>query len=253
MADIDSVLVAGATGGTGREILTQLRNTDLHVRAQTRSTEKAADLARRGVDEVAVADLLELDDARSLVEGCDAVLCAVGTPPGPGHLVGRRLVDGEGVRRLIDAAASVGIDLFVYESAIGVGDSREAMPAPFRALIRRSLRAKGESEARLRASRLDHVIVRPGKLTDGPATGVPVVTDGGETAYGPIARADVARLMVGALFTPEARNRTFEVVNEPWLRSEVGDRVEIEWAVPERRPVGSDAGGVGAGRPDGNG
>jgi len=57
-----------------------------------------------------------------------------------------------------------------------------------------------------------------------------VVGEGGTAiGSGVIPRADVARLMVAALFTPEAENRTFEIVSRAGLRSAPRATVSIPW------------------------
>src|SRR6056297_2400481 len=92
---IDRVLVAGATGRTGREILRTLQATDFEVVGLARSLDDRGELLARGADETVVGDLLEPRDAARAVRGCDAVLCAVGSRPTLAPLFGEPLVDGE--------------------------------------------------------------------------------------------------------------------------------------------------------------
>ncbi|WP_435156168.1 NAD(P)-binding oxidoreductase [Haladaptatus sp. DFWS20] len=235
--DVRRILVAGASGGTGREILTRLQNTDLTVRAMTQSPDKEHDLSNQGADEVIVGDLLDPADASRAVADCDTVLCAVGSKPGPRVIFGGELVDGAGVENLVHAGVAADIDHFVFESAIGVGDSREGMPAPLRALLWNNLNAKNHAEAVLRTSPLTYTIIRPGGLTNAPATKDVLVGEGGETVSGRISRADVARLMVATPFTPEAENRTFEVVSRNGLRGTARGVVELDWQVPGERGI----------------
>ncbi|WP_135823874.1 SDR family oxidoreductase [Halorussus ruber] len=230
---IDRVLVAGATGRTGREILRTLESTECEVVGLARSLDDRGELLARGADETVVGDLLEPRDAARAVRSCDAVLCAVGSGPTLAPLLGDPLVDGEGVRNLVTAAVAADCEAFVFESSIGVGDSAESMPAGFRMLLGPILRAKNDAEAALRSSGLRYTILRPGGLTDGPATGDVLVGEGGATVSGSIPRADVARLMVAALFTPAAGNRTFEVVSRSGLRGTPRGLVEIDWQYPD--------------------
>ncbi|WP_435332626.1 SDR family oxidoreductase [Haloarchaeobius sp. TZWWS8] len=232
-----TVLVAGASGRTGRELVDVLLDAGVGVRALTRNPRNVETLRIQGADEVVVGDLHYPDDAKMAVEGVDAVLCAVGTGPGPKLVLGDDLVDGAGVVELIDAAVSAGVTRFVYESSIGVGNSKSKLPLPFRLLLGRVLDAKGRSEAHLRASGLSYTILRPGGLTSGPATGEVLVGEGGETVSGTIPRADVARLMVAALFTPESEDRTFEVVSRDGARGSPTGLVDIDWELPERTVV----------------
>ncbi|WP_231185442.1 SDR family oxidoreductase [Haladaptatus sp. DYF46] len=236
--EIERVLVAGASGETGRELLRGLRGTNLTVRAMTRSRQKERELSDEGADEVIVGDLLDPADASRAVADCEAVLCAVGSSPGLDVLLGGDLADGAGVENLVHAAVAADVERFVFESAIGVGDSREKMPVPLRLLLWHVLNQKNHAEAVLRTSGVPYTIVRPGGLTNAPATGDVLVGEGGETVSGSVPRADVARLMIGALFTPEAENRTFEVVSRDGQRGTSRGLVELDWQVPGEEEVG---------------
>ena len=88
--DVTTALVAGATGGTGREVLRRAGSRVDTVRALTRSPGATADLRAAGADEVAVDDLLDPDDLAAVVDGVDVVISAVGSaasvrrvPPAP--------------------------------------------------------------------------------------------------------------------------------------------------------------------------
>lgn len=228
---IETVLVAGASGETGREVLNGLRNTGLRVRAMTRDPENVGRLERLGADEVIVGNLLHLADADRAVRDADAVLCAVGTKPGPGALAGE-FVDGQGVVNLVDAASEAGTERFVFESSLGVGDAKKGFSLPARLLIRPILRAKDRAETHLRESGLSYTILRPGRLTNDSPTGEIVVGEGGDSVSGRISRGDVARLMVASLFTPEAENRTFEIVSHEGLGGSPKNTVEMTWVEP---------------------
>jgi len=65
------VLVTGASGGTGRHLLEQLAETDVTVRALTRSEDRRSTLEAAGADEVVVGDLLDTASTRRAVEDCD--------------------------------------------------------------------------------------------------------------------------------------------------------------------------------------
>ncbi|WP_254535395.1 SDR family oxidoreductase [Halomarina litorea] len=235
-SDDPTVLVAGASGRTGREILDVLLDADIRVRALTNTPENVETLELQGAEEVLVGDLLVPEDARRAVEGVDAVVCAVGSKPGPGLLVGP-LVDGEGTVNLVRAAEEAGVEHFALVTSIGVGDSRGGMPALFRRFLNLFgiVDAKGEAEAALRASDLAYTVVRPGGLTGGRATDDLLVGEGGDTVSGSVPRADVARLLVAALFTPESEGRTFEVVSREGLRGDAEGVVEVDWQYPESK------------------
>lgn len=228
---IETVLVAGASGGTGRQLMGGLDDTDFTVRALTSSPGKVKTLAKRGADEVVVGDLLDPADAARAVRGVDIVLSTVGSRPRDMLLAGD-LVDGAGNRHLTIAAIAADVSHLVMESSIGVGTSKTAMPRTFRAVVGRLLRAKERAERTIRTSGLSYTVLRPGRLTNAGATGDVLVGEGGTSVGGKIPRADVARLMLAAPFTPAARNRTFEVVSRDGQRGRPGEVVDIDWQCP---------------------
>lgn len=228
------VLVTGASGRTGREILRGLVDTPVDVRAVTRSADNYDSLVAAGADEVVVVDLLNPADARTALEHCDAVLFAAGSSLATGLTRPWRVVDGNGVRNLIDAAVDEGVGTFVLQSSIGVGTSRLGMPLWARLFaLRWAVREKGRAERALRDSGLEYVILRPGWLTDDPETGDVVVAEGSTRMTGAIPRADVARLMIAALYTPATSNRTFEVVARSSAEDVAPETLtDIEWGRP---------------------
>ncbi|ELZ05888.1 SDR family oxidoreductase [Natrialba asiatica] len=212
-SNTSSVLVTGASGRTGREILRELNDTSFHVRALTRSATNRESLREAGVDEVVIGDLLEQSDARRAVENCDAILFAAGSSLSTGLLRPSRVVDGDGVLNLVEAAVREDVGTFVFQSSIGVGDSRLGMPLWARLIVLRwTVREKERAERALQDSGLEYVVIRPGWLTDDPATNDLLITEGGGRMTGSVPRADVASLMVTALSTPDVLNRTYEVV-----------------------------------------
>ncbi len=235
------VLIAGASGETGKELLSVLRPTEMTIRAMTRSYAAVDSLERLGADEVIVGDLFDSADAVRAVDGCDIVYCAVGTPPSIRHTIGGKLVDRTGVMNLITAGIAFDIEHVVLQSAIGVGRSKAGMPLPGRLLLHGSLRAKRDAETALRRSGLGYTIIRPGRLTDGPPRGDVLVGEGGDSVSGSISRADVAQLMATAPFTPDVRNRTLEVVTRDGVRGTPTNLIEVEW---NAELIGLDRGSI---------
>lgn len=227
--EIERVLVAGASGGTGREILRLLESGPVTVRAMTRREAAASRLERAGADEIVVGDLFEPADAERAVEGVDAVLSAVGSGV-EDVLSGEPFVDGIGNRNLFEAASEAGVAAVVMESALGVGDEPGSFLArTFDLFIGPVQRAKAEAETALRGLPVRHTVFRPGVLTPFSRTDDVQVAEPGASLWGAVSRADVARLMAAAPVTRAAADATFEVVSNPWLR----DRSrEIDWRLP---------------------
>ncbi|MFB6172787.1 MAG: NAD(P)H-binding protein [Haloarculaceae archaeon] len=227
------VLVAGASGGTGRAVLDVFAHTDWRVRAVTRS-ESTADWLDGRADEVVVADLMNPRGAARAAADVDAVVTTVGSTPAQ-VLRASEFVDGTGNVHLVDAALAAGAETFVMESSLGVGGDRASWLARvFGVAIEPVLAAKAEAEAALRESGLTYTVLRPGVLVGDWARGDVEVAAAGTGLWGVVSRHDVARLLVAALATPAAHDRTLEVVRNPLQRG-AGER--IDWRLPgERRP-----------------
>jgi putative NADH-flavin reductase len=200
------ILVLGATGGTGRLIVSDALAKGHSVVALVRST-AGADLPG--------AELIEGDACNEItlgraLDGCDAGVSALGTG------MGFRKVSllTEATRALVSAMTRSGVHRLVCISALGVGDSRghggfvfDRLFQPL--LLSQAYKDKDRQEAAIHASSLDWVIVRPGMLTDDPAQGsVRAIIDLADIHGGKIARADVARFVVDQLTTDTWLRRT---------------------------------------------
>jgi uncharacterized protein YbjT (DUF2867 family) len=97
---------------------------------------------------------------------------------------------------------------FVLISVIGAGDSRATAPAPSRRFLETVMNLKSQAEDHLRASDLDHTIIRPGGLGDVKATGTAVLADD-PRAFSYISRTDLADLVVQALGDPTTIGKTY--------------------------------------------
>jgi len=226
----DTVLVAGASGGTGREVLRLLGGVST-VRALTSSPGKRSTLRAAGADEVVVEDLLDPRDLSRAVQGVDAVVSAVGSSPSD-ILGSGPFVDGEGNRRLLEAAIGADVESFVMESAIGVGDSPASpLASAFNLFIRPIQQAKARAENAIRSAPIRHTILRPGILTNGTRTDAVTVARPGARLWGAVSRADVARLLAAAPTTPGAADETFEVVSRPRFPDRA---VSVGWTAPTR-------------------
>lgn len=203
-----TVVVAGATGRTGRHVVQHLLDAGYSVRALVRNPDKAANLFGDEVD-IRVADITDRSAVLASTKGADTVISAVGSqsPSGPNS---PEFVDYGGVKNLVDAAVEHGIDHFVLVSSMGVTNENH----PLNAAVGNVMTWKLRGEDHLRASGVDYTVVRPGGLRDEPGGKLALTFDQGDRpgrAF--ISREDVAAVCVASLQDKAARNRTFEVVN----------------------------------------
>lgn len=125
---------------------------------------------------------------------------------------GRVFIDEVANRVLIDAAVQRQCARLVLVSSLGAGDSRAHASPRLLDAIGDVLLAKTRVEQHLRAFGPPHVIVRPGALTDGPATGTGQLTPAAD-AHGGISRAELARLVLDAVATPALDGQTLAAID----------------------------------------
>ncbi|MFZ0529833.1 MAG: NAD(P)-binding oxidoreductase [Propionicimonas sp.] len=197
------ITVVGGSKGTGAQVVRIAAAAGHQVTCLSRS---GTATSPEGVREL-TGDALDPEVARTAVAGADAVVVTVGGTTGSDRH------RAEVTRSIIAAMAAAGVRRLVVHSSLGVGDSMELMPAPARLFARtvlaRALADHAEQEAATEASGLDWTIVRPGGLTDGPATGSSVAqeTAEGRPMKGRISRADVATQIIATLDDPATVGR----------------------------------------------
>ena len=176
-----------------------------------RNPAQAADVRAAGAEAI-LCDLetATADDVTGLVAGADAVVFAAGA--GPGSTAGRKdTVDRAASVLMAGAAERAGVRRFVQISSMGAG----APPQPGRGEVWTAyIEAKTAAEDDLRARDLDWTIVRPGGLTDDPATGR-IRLAPPPLPPGTIPRADVAAVIAALLDHPGTRHRTLELTGGP--------------------------------------
>jgi uncharacterized protein YbjT (DUF2867 family) len=194
-----NILVLGATGATGRLIVSQALAKRHVVVALVRSKAGAADLAGAELVEGDARDAAALTRA---VAGCDAVVSSLGTAMSPFREV---TMLSTATRALVGVMAKQNIRRLVCITGIGAGDSRghggffyDRLFLPL--MLRNVYEDKDRQENAIRASALDWIIVRPTALNDKPPRGhIRALTDLSGIQGGTIARADVADFVVQQL------------------------------------------------------
>ena len=169
----------------------------------------AADVHKTGAEAV-VCDLetASADAVAVLLSGADAAVFAAGAGPGSG--VSRKdSVDRGASVLMADAAERAGVRRFVQISTMGAGQPPQPGADEVWAAY---LTAKTAAEADLRSRDLDWTIVRPGRLTDAPATGR-IRLSAPPVPRGAVPRADVAAVIAALLDVPGTRRKTLELTS----------------------------------------
>ena len=203
------ILVAGATGDLGSQIVRNLLDRGERVRVLVRPDSDCDGLVAAGAQPT-VGDFKDPASLAAACRGVTAVITtATATARGGGDTI--ETVDHAGNTNLIDAAAAAGVGRFVFVSSLGAD---AAHPLPL-------LRAKGEAEQRLRASTMTWTVLQPNLYMDklpmmvvgGPAlAGHPVTLIGeGRRLHSIVAVRDVAAYAVESLHHPAASRQTLVI------------------------------------------
>ena len=163
------ILVVGATGGTGREVVLQAlaAGHDVTALARTATRLPIEHPKLRTIDGALPQDAALLSNAMA---GQDVVISALGRGR---SLASQRLIE-QSVPAVLRAMRAHGVRRLIFTSAIGVGDAvRDIpfLPALFARTLLRGLYAdKIIGQGMVRESGLDWTIAQPAGLTDGIRT-----------------------------------------------------------------------------------
>ena len=195
---MEKILVAGATGTTGRKVVQLLKESDNYQPvAMVRKDEQQKQFQKEGVESV-LGDLSK--DVSNTTKGINKVIFAAGSG---GKDV--KNVDEDGAKRLIDAAKKERIEKFVMLSSMGADKPEEAN------VLKGYLQAKHNADQYLDISGLTFTIVRPGSLNNNEGLGKIKLAHKLEER-GEIPRWDVARTLVRSLDNDVAKNQAFEIL-----------------------------------------
>ena len=202
------VLVAGATGQTGRNIVKQLVQKNISVRALVRNLEQAKTILPPEA-ELVVGDVLKPETLKTAMSDCNALLCATGASPSLDP-TGPYQVDFQGTKNLVDVAKQSNVEHFVIVSSLCV--SKFFHPLNLFWLV---LYWKKQAEEYIQRSGLTYTIVRPGGLKNEDNADRIIMSSADTLFDGSIPRPKVAQVCIEALFEPEAKNKIVEIVATP--------------------------------------
>jgi uncharacterized protein YbjT (DUF2867 family) len=194
------ILVIGATGGTGRQLVRQALDLGHEVTALVRKPKKFK--IEHSRLRVVKGNVLNYASVESAMQGQNAVVCALGTKR---FFFPTRTLS-EGTRNILRAMKACNVPRLICESSLGVGSSVGRLGLLFTFFVVPVILPfifwdKIRQEKLIEESDTDWVIVRPGVLTNAPARGkYRHGRNVGNFIWGNrISRADVADFMLKQL------------------------------------------------------
>jgi len=205
------IMVIGATGGTGQQIVIQALENGHEVTALARRPEMM-DIRHERLD-VIKGDVLDPSSFAQSITGKDAVVSALGVShrnpttvysDGTGFIM--QAMHAVGVRRLL-SLSSAGLEI----PADTPWPQRLVIQHFIQRLYRHAYEDMGRMEGKVRDSRLDWTVIRPPRLTNGTKTGLyRIAIDEPLPRARGISRADLADYMVRSI----TDQRTYQTIVE---------------------------------------
>ena len=200
------LLILGATGPTGRNLLEQALAAGHEVTALVRNPARLTMTHARLA--VAIGDATHSRALEGSMTGQQAVLSALGA----GNSL-RLEVASPAIAALIPAMRARALKRVIFLSAFGVGETFAQASLlqrlAYRTVLRQIFADKAKADAMLRQSGLDWTLVYPTVLTNGARVGTYRVGERlAMTGLPKISRADVASFMLEQLSSAEWVRRT---------------------------------------------
>lgn len=187
------IVVFGATGKTGQEIVKQSfakgYEVTAFVRDHSKMTLEHSDL------KVMIGDIYEFTTVTQAIQGQDAVICTLGSSD-----LGKTTVRSEGTANIIRAMKENQVKRLVVVTAMGVGESWSTLSYVnklfFATFLRNTRQDHEKQEVVVKESDLDWTIIRPSGLIDTPLTESYAIGENIRAKTSRIARADVAHAVI---------------------------------------------------------
>jgi uncharacterized protein YbjT (DUF2867 family) len=189
------ILLLGATGGVGKQLLQQALEHGDEVTAFVRDPAKLT-LSHANL-KVVQGDVFNKDDVMQAMTGQEAVASCLNTSRG--------IHESDELERMfanvVPAMLAHGVKRIVYCASAGIyNEIPGEMGKQVMFMLRHPLHDHAQAVAAIKAAGLDYTIARPLGLIDAPLTGqYQEVLEGVPSNGNTIARADVAHFMLKAL------------------------------------------------------
>ncbi len=202
------ILVAGAGGHVGREIVKKAVNLGISIRCFDMVAFDPAGIDASGL-EIVNGDITCIEDVKKAMQGIDTVMFVLGLKRQTKDLT-HEMVENGGMQNVIISAKEAGVKHIMYISALGVSPEAKAS----------SLIAKGNSEKTLISSGIDYTIFRPsGYFVDFAEHFAPKIKETGKftligeglTKIQPLAPSDLAEAFIQSIDNPKVKNKIFKI------------------------------------------
>jgi len=208
------LLIIGATGGTGRELVKQALELGHKITILVRNSEKV--LTSHPSLQVINGNVLNIKEVEQAVSGQDAVISSLGHK----RFFIKTNILSEGTKNIIASMEKQNVKRFICITTLGINDSRFRLGLYYTLftipiILFFYFRDKSKQEKLIMNSKLDWTIVRPGQLTNSKLTGEYQVGNnvGNYFITKTISRANVAHFILSQLCDKTFFHKKVGIVN----------------------------------------
>ncbi|MRH72010.1 NAD(P)H-binding protein [Lactobacillus reuteri] len=195
------ILVVGAHGQTGQQVVSQLtQNDNMQPIAGVRNQSQVKEFTDQGIEARVVDARQSVNDIKQQLTGVDAIVISI---------AGGWMIDLDGKVKLYQAAEQAGIKRVVLVSAGAIQHFHDEKKLPWMDQWAEYSAAMYYADLILLNSNLDYTIVRPENLTNEVGTGK--VTIGDYLPHNYTRRANVAAVIVASLEDDNTIRKAFDV------------------------------------------
>ncbi len=206
------LIIFGATGTVGKELVKQALNKGYEVTVFIRNTDKMQNANNANLI-LYKGDVLNVGEVENVLKNQDVVLCALGDGK-----VGK--IRALGTKNIIEAMNKTGQKRLICQTTLGMGESYGNLNfiwkhIMFGMLLKKAFQDHQLQEKYILESNLDYTLVRPSALTDGGVTNdYKIGFDGNLKKLNlKISRADVANFMLRQVSTNEYLKKAVSISN----------------------------------------
>ncbi|MDV4149942.1 NAD(P)-binding oxidoreductase [Clostridium sp. AL.422] len=188
------IIVFGANGRTGQEVIKQALNKGIEVTAFVRNAENMKIQSEKL--QIIVGQATNYEDVKKAMAGHDAVISCIG---GPGMKASTTITDI--TKNIVDAMNEAGVKRILQMASAGVhGELKGIAGKAVMLMLKNPLKDHAGAYNKILESGVDYTLARPLGLTDGDFTGVYREAEEGAPEGGKnISRADVASFLLKAV------------------------------------------------------
>ncbi len=187
----------------------QIREKKYGLYAITRSNKNNTELESMHA-KIMLADALDKEQVSKVLSKIDSQSIVVSLVGGQNAELAIRS-DFPANKNIINASEELGFSRFIFVTSIGAGESKSQLPEMLIPFLGPVAKEKTKAENVLRSSNLKYTIIRPGQLTNDPATGNGILTE--DCILGSMTRQDLASMVMKAIDDDETIGKIYSTLD----------------------------------------